>query len=147
MCFQEITNICYIFWGKMQEISALEANIDSFQQILVKYLPFPHLDISLMTKDLTQIKVYTYFNIGDAKTLVKLKEKWRKFSRSCSIYPSFGKFWGFFCLASSKFWSSHQVFDWNCYNYIFFISLLEQIKTLMKSPNFKILNGEICRKL
>ena len=75
MCFQEITNICYIFLGKMQEISALEANIDSFQQILVKYLPFPHLDISLMTKDLTQIKVYTYFNIGDAKTLVKLKEK------------------------------------------------------------------------
>ena len=59
----------------MQEISALEANIDSFQQILVKYLPFLHLDISLMTKDLTQIKVYTYFNIRNAKTLVKLKEK------------------------------------------------------------------------
>ena len=65
----------FIFLGKMQEISALEANIDSFQQILVKYLPFLYLDISLMTKDLTQIKVYTYFNIGDAKTLVKLKEK------------------------------------------------------------------------
>ena len=45
------------------------------QQILVKYLPFPHPDISFMTKDLTQIKVYTYFNTGDAKTLVKLKEK------------------------------------------------------------------------
>ena len=53
----------------MKEISALEANIDSFQQISVKYLPFSHPDISLMTKDLTQIKVYTYFNIGDAKTL------------------------------------------------------------------------------
>ena len=64
-----------IFLGKMQEISALEANINSFQQISVKYLPFPHPDISLMTKYLTQIKVYTYFNIGDAKTLVKLKEK------------------------------------------------------------------------
>ena len=36
--------------GKMQEISALEANIDSVQQISVKYLPFPHPDISLMTK-------------------------------------------------------------------------------------------------
>ena len=34
----------------MQEISALEANIDSVQQISVKYLPFPHPDISLMTK-------------------------------------------------------------------------------------------------
>ena len=33
----------------MQEISALESNIDSFQQILVKYLPFPHPDISFMT--------------------------------------------------------------------------------------------------
>ena len=64
----------------MQEISALEANIDRFQQILVKYLPFPQPDISLMTKDLIQIKVYTYFNIGDAKTLVKLKEKLSKFS-------------------------------------------------------------------
>ena len=63
--FKKITNI-HIFW-KMQEISALEANIDSFQQISVKYLPFPYPDISLMTKDLTQIKVYTYFNIGDAK--------------------------------------------------------------------------------
>ena len=36
--------------GKMQEISALEANIDSFQQISVKYLPFSHPDISLVTK-------------------------------------------------------------------------------------------------
>ena len=59
----------------MQEISALEANIDSFQQILVKYLPFPHPDISLMTKDLTQIKVYIYFNKIDTKSLVKLKKK------------------------------------------------------------------------
>ena len=59
----------------MQEASALEANIDSFQQILVKYLPFPHPSISLMTKDLAQL--YTYFNIGDAKTLVKLRENSR----------------------------------------------------------------------
>ena len=59
----------------MQEISALEANIDTFQHISVKYLPFSHPDISLMTKDLTKIKAYTYFNIGDAKNLVKLKEK------------------------------------------------------------------------
>ena len=41
----------------MQEASALQANIGSFHQILVKYLPFPHLDISLMTKDLAQIKL------------------------------------------------------------------------------------------
>ena len=33
----------------MQEISALESTINSFQQISVKYLPFPHPDISLMT--------------------------------------------------------------------------------------------------
>ena len=39
-----------IFLGKMQETSALETNIDSFQQSLVKYLPFPHIDTSLMTK-------------------------------------------------------------------------------------------------
>ena len=65
----------FIFLGKIQEISALEANIDHFKQISVKYLPFPHPDISLMTKDLTPIKVYTYFNIGDVKTLVKLSSK------------------------------------------------------------------------
>ena len=63
-----------IFWKKMQEISALEANIGSFHQILVKYLPFSHTDISLMTKELTQIKVYTYFNIGDTKALVNLSQ-------------------------------------------------------------------------
>ena len=59
----------------MQEISALEANIGSFQQISVKDLPSPHPDISLKFKGLAQIKVYTYFNIEDAKTLVKLREK------------------------------------------------------------------------
>ena len=58
----------------MQEISALEANIDSIQ-FLAKYSPFPPPGVSLMSKTLTQFKVYTYFNIGDAKTLVKLKEK------------------------------------------------------------------------
>ena len=42
-----------------------------------EHLPFPHPGISLMTKDLSQIKVYTYFNIGDAKTLIKLKRKIR----------------------------------------------------------------------
>ena len=56
-----------IFLKKMQKISAFEANVNSFQQISVKYLPFPHPDISLMTKDLAQIKVYTYFNIGVLK--------------------------------------------------------------------------------
>ena len=66
-----------IFLGKMQEISALEVNINSFQQISVKYLPFSHPDFSLITKNLSQIKVYTYFNIGDAKTLVKLNRKIR----------------------------------------------------------------------
>ena len=93
----------FIFMDKMQEISGLEANINSFQQISVKYLPFPHPDISLMTKDLTQIKVYTYFNIGGAKTLVKLKEKYGKFSRSCSTYPSFSIFWEFFYGVPKRF--------------------------------------------
>ena len=52
---------------KMQEKSALEANVNGFQQISVKYLPFPHPDISLMTKELAQIKVYIYFDIGVLK--------------------------------------------------------------------------------
>ena len=53
----------FILLGKIQEISALEANIDSFQQILVKYLPLSYRDISLMTKDLTQIKSFTPISI------------------------------------------------------------------------------------
>ena len=61
----------------MQEVFALEANIESFQEVSVKYLPLPHPDISLMTKYLAQVKVYTYFNIGEAKTMVKLKRKTR----------------------------------------------------------------------
>ena len=59
----------------MQEISALEAILAVISKFFVKYLPFPHPDISLMTKNLAQIKVYPYFNKGDAKTLVKYKEK------------------------------------------------------------------------
>ena len=59
----------------MQEINTLEANNSSFQEISVKYLPFPHPGISFMIKDLSQIKVYTYFSKGDHKTLVELKEK------------------------------------------------------------------------
>ena len=51
----------------MQEISALEANANGFQQISVKYLLFPHPGISLMTKELAQIKVYIYFDIGMLK--------------------------------------------------------------------------------
>ena len=104
-------------FGKNARDECFRSKYWQFSANLVKYFPFPHLDVSLMAKDLAQIKVYTYFNIGYAKTLVKLKEKQSKFSRSCSIYPSFsGKFWGFFCLACSKFRSSNQVIAWNCYN-------------------------------
>ena len=67
-----------IFLGKMKEISALEANINRFQQISVKYLPFPHPDISLMTNFWLK-GLYLFQYIGDAKTLVKLKEKQSKF--------------------------------------------------------------------
>ena len=70
-CVSRKSQKCVIFLGKMQEISALEANVDNFQQISVKYFPFPYRDTSLMTK--IWPKVYTY--IGDAKTPVKLKEK------------------------------------------------------------------------
>ena len=57
----------------MQEIGALEAIINSFQQISVKYLPFPHPDISLMTKIwLKGLHLFQYI-IGDAETLAKLK--------------------------------------------------------------------------
>ena len=63
--FQKKSQKFVIFLGKMQVISALKANIGSFQQILVKYLPFLHPDISLIT----------YFNIEYTKTLVKLREK------------------------------------------------------------------------
>ena len=59
MFFKKIMKFV-IFLGKIQEVNALEANISSF---------------NFMTNDLSQIKVYTYFNIGDAKILVKLKEK------------------------------------------------------------------------
>ena len=58
----------------MKEISALEVNINRFQQISVKYLPFPHPEISLMTNFWPKgLHLLQY--IGDAKTLVKLKEK------------------------------------------------------------------------
>ena len=39
MCFSRKSQEVVIFLEKMQEISALEANISSFQEVLVKYLP------------------------------------------------------------------------------------------------------------
>ena len=42
MCFPGKSQKSVIFLGTMQEINALEENIGSLQQILVKYLPFPH---------------------------------------------------------------------------------------------------------
>ena len=50
MCFPRKSQKFVKFLGKMQEISALEANIGSFQQISVKDLPSPHPDISLKFK-------------------------------------------------------------------------------------------------
>ena len=46
MCFPRKSQKFVLFFGKMQEISALEENIGSYQQIPVKYLPFPHTGIS-----------------------------------------------------------------------------------------------------
>ena len=65
MCFSRESQRFVIFLGIMHGISALDTNIDNFQQILVKYLPFPHPSISLMTKDFAQNKAYNY-----AKALV-----------------------------------------------------------------------------
>ena len=56
----------------MQEINALEGN-RQFSVNFGKYLLFPV--IGLIKKDLARNKVYSYFNVGDAKTLVKLNEK------------------------------------------------------------------------
>ena len=42
MCFSRKSKKIVIFLGNIQEISALETNTNSFQHILVKYLPFPH---------------------------------------------------------------------------------------------------------
>ena len=41
MYFPKKSQKIIIFLGKMEEISVLEANIGSFQQILVKYVLFP----------------------------------------------------------------------------------------------------------
>ena len=71
--FKKITKIYYIF-GKNGR-KCFRSKYQQFQQISVQCLPFPHPDTGLITKDLTQIKVYIYFNIEDAQTLVKLKEK------------------------------------------------------------------------
>ena len=57
---------------------------------------FPTAGIGLIKKDLAQSKVYTYFNIGDTKSLVKLKEKQSKFPRSCSYTHLLANFGDFF---------------------------------------------------
>ena len=79
ICFPWKSQKVVIFLGKMQEIykcfrSKYQQYPAKFGQIMV----FPTPGISLMTKDLIKIKVYTYFNIGDAK-IKKWKEKQSKF--------------------------------------------------------------------
>ena len=128
-----------IFLGKVQEISALEANIDYFQQILVKYLPLPHPDISLITMIWLKLR----FTPLSTKEMLKLWQNRRKIRENSSgvvpyTYIS-ANFRDFFYLTCSKFWWSHQVIDWNCYNCIFFIRII-LTQTLMKSLNFYILN-------
>ena len=72
--FMKITRVFYIF-GKNARNKCFKSKCLQFSGNFSQIFVFPHPDIGLMTKDLDRIKVYTYFNIGDAKTLVKLKEK------------------------------------------------------------------------
>ena len=65
-----------IFLGKIQEIykcfrSKYQQYPAKFGQIIV----FPTPGISLVTKDLIKIKVYNYFNIGNAKILNSRKSR------------------------------------------------------------------------
>ena len=59
----------------MQEIKALEANIGSFQQILDKYLPFPHQSLVKLTKNWLKTRYIQLFHYRSVKTLVKFKKK------------------------------------------------------------------------
>ena len=63
MCFLRKLETFVIFWGEMQEISALQASIES--QIFSKFqsnISFSHPDVSLMTNDLTLIKFQAAIN-------------------------------------------------------------------------------------
>ena len=82
---KKITKICFIFWKnagnkcfrrKYRQLPANSGQIFTFSTHRYK----------LLTKNLAHIKVYTYFNIGDAKTLAKLKKKYSKLPKTCS-YP------------------------------------------------------------
>ena len=69
MCFQKITKICYIS-GKNARNKRLRSKYRQLSENFCQIFTFPTPGISLMSKDLSQINVYTYFNIGDAKSLV-----------------------------------------------------------------------------
>ena len=86
-----------------------------------------------MTKDLAQNKLYTYFNIGDAKTLVNLKHQYSKFTTNCSYTPLSENCCDFF---ASLVLSFSQITRLLTEIVAFAYSLLELTKILMKSPNF-----------
>ena len=63
-----------ILWNKTHRVPKFQLNILRVEKAFCinQYL----LKVSkLMNKYLAQNKVYNYFNIGDSKTLIKLKEK------------------------------------------------------------------------
>ena len=62
----------------------------------------------LTNKDLARIK-YNYFITGDAKTLVKLKEKQGKFLKSCPYTHLQASFWDFFAWLVLSFCQSTKL--------------------------------------
>ena len=65
MCFQENHKNLLYFWKKLRN-KCFRSKYRQFSANFGQIFAFP-IPRHLMTKDLTQIKVYTYFNIEDAK--------------------------------------------------------------------------------
>ena len=74
MFFKKNIKNCYIF-GKNARNKWFKSKYKQFSATFEQIFAFPTSGTGLMNKYLAQNKVYSNFNIGGAKTLIKLKEK------------------------------------------------------------------------
>ena len=81
MCFPRKLQKSIIFLGKIKKISALEANIGSFQQRSGKYLLFPHQAFVYWAKVCLKTRYTSFLSWSEVRWNVLEKNRWGGFRR------------------------------------------------------------------
>ena len=104
-------------WNTYFSYFFLKAAFESYKTVLANLLSLSLTDILIHSSNILMqfalkqvIKNICFFQLSKKPPLIKADNTWLLEKQ-------------YFCLACSKFLSSHQVIDWSCYNFIFFIRI------------------------